>query len=85
MFIRKINPTPGQYRRLRELFVDLHRTQREQIPLQRHEPLLVEFSYESDSGKVKMTYLGSAPRRVQVEFSPDLALLLGYDHNLRFK
>ena len=29
-----------------------------------------------------MTYLGSAPRRVQVEFSPDLARLLGYDHNL---
>jgi len=74
-FIRRINPMPGQYRRLRELFVDLHRAQREQIPLQSHEPLLVEFSYESDSGKVKMTYLASAPRRVQVEFSPDLARL----------
>jgi len=76
--------TPGQYRRVRELFVDLHRAQREQIPLQSHEPLLVEFSYKSDSGKVKMTYLGSAPGRVQVEFSPDLARLLGYNHNLRY-
>jgi len=83
-FIRRINPTPGQYRRLRELLADLHRSQREQIPLQSHEPLLVEFSYESSSGKVRMTYLGSAPRRVQVEFSPDLARLLGYDHSLRY-
>jgi len=48
-----------------------------------HEPLLVEFSYESDSGKVKITYLVSAPRRVQVEFSLDLARLLGYSHNMR--
>jgi len=69
---------------MRELFVELHRAQREQIPLQSHEPLLVEFSYESDSGKVKMTYLASAPRRVQVEFSLDLARLLGYSHNMRY-
>ena len=45
-FIRRINPTPGQYRRMRELFV---LAQPEQIPVQSHEPLLVEFSYESDS------------------------------------
>jgi len=32
-FIRRKNTMPGQYRRLRELFVDLHRAQREQIPL----------------------------------------------------
>ena len=82
-FIGRINPRPGQYRRLRE-FVDLHQAQREQIPLQSHEPLLVEFSHESDSGKVKMTYLSSAPRRIQVEFSVDLARLLGYDHSLRY-
>jgi len=31
-----------------------------------------------------MAYLGSASRRVQVEFSPDLARLLGYSHNLRY-
>ena len=74
-FIRRINPTPGQYRRMRELLADLHRSQREQIPLQSEEPLFVEFSYESNSGKVRMTYLGSAPRRVQIEFSPDLARL----------
>ena len=67
---------------MRELFVKLHSAHREQIPLQSHEPLLVEFSYESDSGKVKMTYLTSAPRRVQVEFSLDLARLLGYSHNM---
>ena len=54
-----------------------------QIPLQ-SKPLLVEFSHESDSRKVKMTYLGSAPRRIQVEFSLDLARMFGYDHNLRY-
>jgi len=75
---------PGQYRRLRELFIDLHRAQREQIPLQSQEPLLVEFSYKSDNEKVKMTYRASVPRRVQVEFSQDLARLLGYDHSLRY-
>ena len=84
MFIRRINFTPGQYRRVRDLIVDLHRVQREQIPLQSHEVLLVAFSYESDSGKVKMTYLASAPRRVQVEFSPNLARVLGYCPNFRY-
>jgi len=42
-FIRRINLMPWQYRRLRELFVNLHCAQREQIPLQSHEPFLVEF------------------------------------------
>ena len=69
---------------MRELFVDLHRAQREQIPLESHESLLVEFSYKSDSGKVKMTYLASTPSRIQVEFSPDLARLLGYSPNFRY-
>ena len=31
-----------------------------------------------------MTYLVSAPRRVQVEFSLDLARLSGYSHNMRY-
>jgi len=69
MFARRINPTPGQYRRIRELIVELHRAQKEQIPIQAQEPLLLEFSYDSITGKVKMAYLASAPRRVQVEFS----------------
>ena len=54
-----------------------------QIPLQ-SKPLLVEFSHESDSRKVKMTYLGSAPRRIQVEFSQDLARVLGYIPEFRY-
>jgi len=83
MFIRRINATPGQYRRVPDLIAELHRAQRKQIPLQSHKVLLIEFSYESDSLKVKMTYLASAPRRVQVEFSPDLARLLGYSPNFR--
>ena len=69
---------------MRELIVELHRAQKEQIPLQAKEPLLLEFSYNSISGKVKMAYLASAPRRVQVEFSQDLARLLGYSPELRY-
>jgi len=84
VFARRINPTSGQYRRIRELIVELHRAQREQIPLQTHEPLLLEFSCDSITGKVKMTYLASAPRHVQVEFSQDLARLLGYSPELRY-
>jgi len=34
MFARRINPTPGQYRRTRELIIELHRAQKEQIPIQ---------------------------------------------------
>ena len=78
MFARRINPTPGQYRRMRELIVELHRAQKEQIPLQAQEPLLLEFSYDSTTGKVKMAYRANAPRRIQVEFSQDLARVLGY-------
>ena len=84
MFIRRINATPGQYRRVPDLIAELHRAQRKQIPLQSHKVLLIEFSYESDSLKVKITYLASAPRRVQVEFSPDLARLLGCSPNFRY-
>jgi len=84
MFIRRINVTLGQYRRVRDLIAELHRAQREQIPLQSHEVLFVEFSYKSDSRKVKMTYLASTPSRIQVEFSPDLARLLGYSPNFRY-
>jgi len=83
-FVRRVSPAPGNYRRLRELIEALNRAQRAQVPLNEHEPLLVEFSYQVASGKVTMTYLESAPRRVQVEFSPDLARLLGYDYNVRY-
>jgi len=84
IFARRINPTPGQYRRMCEMIVELHRAQKEQIPLQTHEPLLLEFSYDSVSGKVKMAYLANAPRRVQIEFSQDLARLLGYTPEFRY-
>jgi len=83
MFARRINPTPGQNRRIRELIVVSHRAQKEQIPIQNQDALLLEFSYDSIAGKVKMTYLACAPRRVQVEFSQNLARLLGYSAEFR--
>jgi len=65
-----------------ELLEDIHRTQRAQVPLQDHEPLLVEFSNEAESGKVKMKYLATVRLRVLIEFSADLACFLGYDFNM---
>ena len=66
------------------LIAELHHAQREQIPPQSHEVFFVEFSYESDSGKVKMAYLASTPSRIQVEFSPDMARLFGYSPKIRY-
>ena len=69
---------------MREVIVELHRAQKEQIPILAQDPLLSEFSYDSTTGKVKTAYLANAPRRVQVEFSQNLARLLGYSPEFRY-
>ena len=67
---------------MRELLQELHHAQQAQVPLQSHEELLVKFSYEVNSGKVKMSYLERL--HPHIEFSPDLARLLGFDSNMRY-
>ena len=81
-FIRRINVTPGHYRRLRDLVEDLRTSQRAQVPLQRNEPLLVNFSTESGNKKVRMMREVTVDHVVHVEFSTDLACLLGYERTL---
>ena len=83
-FIRRINLTPGHYRRMRELMEDLHRSQRAQVPLQSHEPLLVQFSFEANNKKVRMVREETVHSHVHVEFNTNLARLLGYDSNVRY-
>ena len=68
-FIRRINLTPGHYRRMRELMEDLHRSQRAQVPLQSHEPLLVQFSFEANNKKVRMVREETVHSHVHVEFN----------------
>jgi len=83
-FIRRINVTPGHYRRLRELVEDLRTSQRAQVPLQSNEPLLVYFSTESGNKKVRMMREVTVDHDVHVEFSTDLARLLGYESSVRY-
>jgi len=83
-FIRRINVTPGHYRRMQELLEDLHRSQRAQVPLQSHESLHVKFSFEIGFKKVRMVCDESDLRLVHVEFNTNLAHLLGYNSNVRY-
>jgi len=83
-FIRRINVTPGHYRRLRDLVEDLHSSQRAQVPMQSHEPLLVHFSSEGGNKKVRMVREETVDQLVHVEFNTDLARLLGYESNVRY-
>ena len=82
--IRRINVTPGHYRRMRDLVEDLHRSQRAQVPLQSHEPLLVEFSFDTGNKRVRMTCEDSLHQHMHVEFNANLARLLGYHFDVRY-
>jgi len=84
VFVRRINVTPGHYRRLRDLVEDLHRSQRAQVPLQSHEPLLVHFTSEGGNKRVGMMREVTVDHLVHVEFNTDLARLLGYESNVRY-
>ena len=84
VFIRRINVTPGNYRRLRDLLEDLHRSQRAQVPLQSHEPLPTQFSLDAGNKKVRTTCEDSHRQHMHVEFNANLARLLGYHFDVRY-
>jgi len=77
-FIRKIIMKPGHYVRMRNIIRNLHEAQRTGIPLQNHEPLLVEFSHVSGKYSIKLLR-----DYISVEFSPDLGRLLGFDADVK--
>jgi len=84
VFFRRINVTPGDYRRTRELLEDMHRSQRAQVPLQSDEPLMVQFSLDVGNEKVCMTSEDDMYEHVHVAFNANLASLLGYNSDVRY-
>lgn len=81
VLVRKIVLKQKHYERMRNIIRDLHEEQRNGVPLQDHEPLLVKFSYIPQSEKFRMAL---ERRYVAVEFSPDLARLLGFDSDVKY-
>jgi len=78
-FIRKIIMKRGHYVRMRNIIRNLHEAQRTGIPLENHEPLLVEFSHVSGRYNIKKLLRDY----ISVEFSPDLGRLLGFDADVK--
>ena len=84
VLIRRINVTPGNYRQMRDLLEDLHRSQRAQVPLQSHEPLPAQFSLDGGTKKVHMTCEDSHHQHMHIEFNANLTRLLGYHFDVRY-
>jgi len=68
--------------RIRTLVETMHLEQRKQVPLQSHEPLLVEFSHAN--GKISMSLHEHPDFHYGVKFSRDLARMLGFDENVAY-
>ena len=67
----------------RSLIDTVHREQRSQITLQSHKPLLVEFSYVS--GKILIKMQENPNAYMAIEFSRDLARMLGFDEYVKYR
>ena len=77
--LRTIAMPAKHYKRMRRLIDDLHKQQRLQVPLADHEPFLAQFVYEE--GKIRM----NLHTRFGVLFSPDLAHLLGFEPDVKYR
>jgi len=73
--VRKIVLRPGDYRTPNKIIHELHVAQRAQMPLQTQEPKIAQFSYDEP----RKTPHSTDRHIFGVEFSPDLARLLGFD------
>jgi len=78
-FLRRITMSGKHYKRMRRLIENLHKEQREQMPLDDHEPLLAQFVYQE--GRIRM----NLHTRFVVQFSPDLAHLLGFEPDVTYR
>jgi len=78
-FLRRITMPGKHYKRMRRLIENLHKEQREQMPLADHEPLLAQFVYQE--GRIRM----NLHTRFVVQFSPDLAHLLGFEPDVTYR
>jgi len=80
--IRTIDLPSRHHKRMRTLVDAMHIEQRRQVPLQTHEPLLVEFSYFDSKISIKLHQHASFHYAVQ--FSRDLARMLGLDEDVKY-
>jgi len=79
VLIRRMTLPSGHHKRVCSLVDTLHREQRSQIPLQSHEPLLVEFSYVNGKILIKLQ------ENIVTEFSRDLSRMLGFDEYVKYR
>jgi len=81
--MRRVTLPSGHHKRVRSLIDTIHREQRSQIPLQSHEPLLVELSYVR--GKISLKLHENPNAYIAIEFSRDLARMLGLDEYVKYR
>jgi len=77
-FFRNILLPPGNHRRMRTLLDTMYREQIEQTNLPAP---MVEFSYDDNAAKI---HLQIALENTSIQFSPDLAYMLGFDENVKY-
>jgi len=80
--IRTIYLPSRHHKRLDTIIDAMHDEQRKQVPLQSHEPLLVEFS--QTGGKISMKLHQHPSFHYAVQFSRDLARMLGLDEDVTY-
>jgi len=79
VLIRRVTLPSRHHKRVRNLVDTIHREQHSQIPLQSHEPLLVEFSYVNGKISIKLQ------ENIVIEFSRDVARMLGFDEYVKYR
>ena len=77
---RRITLPAGNHKHVHTLIQAMHDEQRSQIPLQSDEVLFVEFCH--GSSKISMNFMEEKDRHITVQFSADLALMLGLDEDV---
>ena len=85
LHMRTIHLPSRHHRRMQSVLDAMHVEQRKQLPLQSHEPLLVEFSFSHANGKISIKLHEQKGVQYAVQFSPNLARVLGVDNGLKYR
>lgn len=80
-YVRRIVLEAGNHKSVSTLVDALNTEEREQLPLQSHESLLVEFSYVDS--RIMLKFFDES-LQVAIEFSPDLAHMLGFESDVKY-